>query len=525
MKKIDINNIKNRFSKLKFLKKYNYDTDKVIGVKPNSKDKYILLADKKLLRIYRDKLNSTPLLNSYIPIENVIFYNLEVEKSILDKVELDKFLETKIYEETGVDETEKYIVKYKIVDLLQDEKKVVIENIIVSETFVNKHFKDIIKQTGYIDYLSFPAFSYKSLYQEEILSVANDLFVVIAHDKIFMTLYSNGELAKIITISEGLDKVYKKLEELNIKNFDFDLFLKLLNRKGLDEERYSSKELKVYKTLSKEFENFKSIIENQIEKIIGYYNLDSIDRIFITTKYGNIRGLEYYFSKEISIDTFNFEFYENYNLDRLPIDPFLFLGMLETHYAYTNNDLSYNFSPFLRPPTFFYRPSGQLVLSISAAVIISSVLPLYFYINGLIYENKNKELNSKIHSLNKEISSLESRKDKLQQSQETLKKTISKLQKDVKEEKNLIKNLYAFKYEYIPKSEELTDITYLLNKNKVYLQRLSYENKIFILDVFSNRDANIANLIKDFTNNGFNIYTKGIDLINGKYTAEIRIKE
>ena len=525
MKKIDINNIKNYFSNLKFLKKYNYDIDKVIGVKKESENNYILFADKKLLRIYRNKLNSTPLLNSYIPIENVIFYNFEIERSILDKVELDKFIETKIYEETGVDETEKYIFKYKIVDFLQDEKKVMIENVIVSESFIHNYFKDIKEEAGYIDYISFPAFSYKSLYQEEILSTANDLFVVIAQDKIFVTLYSNGELAKIITISEGLDKLYKKLEELNIKNFDFDIFLKLLKHKGLDKDSYSARESIVYKELIKNFESFKNIIEDQIKKIIEYYNLDIIDRIFITTKYGNIKGLEEYISNSISIDTFNFEFYENYNLDRLPIDPFLFLGMLETHYAYKNSDLDYNFSLFLRPPTFFYRPSGQLVLSISAAILVSSILPLYLYINGLIYESKNKKLNVKIDSLNKEISSLESRKDKLQKAQKSLKKVINQLQKNIKQEKNLIKEVYEFKYGYIPKSEALTDITFLLNKNEVYLQNLSYNDNIFILDVFSKKDSNIANLIKDFTNNGFNIYTKGIVLINGKYTAEIRIKE
>jgi hypothetical protein len=45
------------------------------------------------------------------------------------------------------------------------------------------------------------------------------------------------------------------------------------------------------------------------------------------------------------------------------------------------------------------------------------------------------------------------------------------------------------------------------------------------LKVFSDKDSNIANLVHDLTDNGFNIYTKGIKLGDENYTSEIRIKE
>jgi len=522
MKKIDTG-LKKYLSNMKFLQKYDYDISKVIGVKDN--EAYILYTDKKLLRIYRNKLKSSPLLNSYVPIENVIFYNFELEKNILEKVDVDKFIETKIYEETGIDETERYIVKYKVIDFLQDEKKVMIEVVIVSEGFLYKHFEDILHKVGYIDYVSFPAFSYKSLYQEGILTLANDLFVVVLEDKIFLTFYSDGKLIKIMTISGGLDKIYKKLEKLNISNFNYEVFRKLLQQKGVDQKRYSSKEFIVYNEIVSEFDILKNILEEQIKKVIDTYNIETIDRIFITTKYGNVKGLEEHLRKSIYIDTFNFEFYENYNLDRLPIDPLLFLGMLETHYAYKNEDLSFNFSQFLRKPTFFYRPSGQLVLSVSVASVLFSVYPLYLYINGLIYEDKSNKLDVKIHSLNKEITLLGKKKNKLKKEQQVIKKIVSNLRHKIQEDKTLIKKVYSFKYSYIPKSEELTDITYYLNKNKVYIKDLSYKNNEFLIDIFSKKDSNIANLINELTNSGFNVYTGAITLKNNQYTSQIRIKE
>ncbi len=167
MKKLNFNAF---FSTFK-IKKYNYDINKVIGVKENKK--FILLADKKLIRIYRGNLKSTPLLCSYIPIENAIFYNFSVEKNVIEKIDLDSFVETKVYEEAGLLETEEYIIKYKIIDKFADDKKVIIQCVIVPVSFVNKYYQPIIQQTDYIDYLSFPAFAYKSLYNENILKKAN----------------------------------------------------------------------------------------------------------------------------------------------------------------------------------------------------------------------------------------------------------------------------------------------------------------------------------------------------------------
>jgi hypothetical protein len=515
--------IKNFTSNIKFLKKYNYDVNKVVGIK--GEEAYILYADKKLLRIYRDSLKSTPLLNTYIPIENAIFYNFEIDKNILEKIELDKFIETKVYEETGIDETEKYVIKYKIVDLLKDERKVMVETVIVSQTFIENHFEQILNKIGYIDYVSFPAFSYKSLYEEKILTLANDMFVVILDDKIFVTFYSQGKIVKIVTISGGLDKIYEKISKLNIANFDIVVFQKLLKQKGVDQSKYNSKEFVVYNELIKEFNIFAGIIEDQIKKLIDIYNIDNIDRLFITTKYGNVEGLNTYFSKYINIDTFDFEFYENYNLDRLPIDPLLFLGMLETHYAYKYNDFTYNFSLFLREPTFFYRPSGQFVLSVSVATVIFAAAPLYLYIDGLVYNHKNNVLNSHINKLNKEISALIVEKKGLDDKKKSIETVIKKLSRNIKEDKKLINEVYKFKYSYIPKSQELTDITLFINKNKVYIKNLSYKGNEFIFNVFADKDSDIANLINDLTNNGFNVYTGGIVLKNKKYISEIRIKE
>ena len=215
MKKLELEKLTNNL-RPGFLKKFNYDINDIIGVK--DQEKFILYTKKKLIRIYRGSLKSKALLSTYVPIEQAVFYNFEIEKNVLEKIEnIDDYIDTRVYDEAGVDETEKYIIKYKIIESMKDEKLVTVEVIIIPASYIEKGYKDILKESGYIDYISFPAFAYKALYEEKILQKANDLFVVFLYDKVFLTFYNDGELLSIVTISGGLDKIYESLGKLNMK--------------------------------------------------------------------------------------------------------------------------------------------------------------------------------------------------------------------------------------------------------------------------------------------------------------------
>ncbi|WP_457564673.1 hypothetical protein [Caminibacter sp.] len=509
--------------KVSFFKKYDYNIDEVIGVKGN--ERYILYTKQKLIRIYRGKLKSNPLLTSYIPIENAIFYSFKVEKSVIEKIDLDSFVETKVYDEAGVDETEEYIIKYKVIDKLKENKFVEIETVIVPVTFLYNHFKNIVDETGYIDYISFPAFSYRALYQEKILRKANDVFAVILYDKIFLTFYSEGELVYIQTLSGGIEKIYQALSSLKIKNFDLELLKKILSKKGLAETKYNSNELMVLEIVKKELKTILNLINEQIRNFISNYEIDSIDRIYITSEYGDVPDLDLYVSRELKIECYNFEFYEKYNLDRLPVDPFLFLSMMEAHYAYKNQDQSYNFSIFLRKPTFLYRPSGKLTLSIILVIIICGAYPFYLWIKGLNYQNKNSLLSNQISSLQSQVQQLSMMINRLTEKNKSLIIKIDNNTKEITEFQKFIESVYNFKYSYMPKSQELVDITYYMNKNKVYAKNISYKNGIYKIILFSYGEENIPNLIKDLSNNGYNVDFNNIVYKNGKYNSIIRIEE
>ena len=508
--------------RLRLFKKYNYHINEIIGVK--EKEKYILYPDKKLIRLYHGKLASKALLSTYIPIEKAIFYSFEIEKNVIEKLDIDSFIETKVYEEGGVSETEEYLIKYKLIEL-EDGRTLSVEIVIVPKTYLKNAFKYIIDETGYIDYISFPAFAYESLYEEKILKKANDLFIVILRDKIFLTFYSEGNLINIVTIAGGLDSVFEELKKFKIRSFDFEVFKKLLLKKGLNETKYLNKEELILEKLQKKFNQFANIINSQISFTIEKYKIDNIERIFITTEFGNIPNLENFIENVLNIDTFNFEFYEKYNLDRLEINPFLFLAMLETYCSYKNKNQEYNFSLFLRKPTFFYRPSGILLLVFIISVILSGIYPLYLYINGLILKEKNNLLLKKISKIEKINKELLSRVDLLAKEENNISKYIESIRLAIKQSKNLIEDVYKFKYSYLPKSSQIRDIVILMNKNNIYLNKLLYKNGIFNLEIFAFKESDIPNLINSLITEGFNVEFDKIQFKDSRYTTIIRITE
>jgi len=511
------------FNYINFIKKYNYNVNEIVGVKDN--DKYILYVQKKLIRIYRGSLKSSPLLCSFLSLEDAIFYSFEIEKSVINKVDIQSFIETKVYEEAGVDETEEYEIKYKIIDKLRDDKYVIIETIIVPTSKIDTKFSYILKETGYVDYISFPAFAYKALYEEEIIKKGNDLFIVLLYDKIFLTFYSDGDLIAMTTLSGGLDKIYDSLAELKIKDYDLELFKKLITKKGLSIGKYSTNELVVLDKLKRSFSEIGNYIEREINKIKEKYDINDVERVFITSEYGEIEGISEFLGDILDIKVNTFEFYEKYNLDRLPIDPFLFLAMLETHYAYKYNNQTFNFSKYLRKPTFFYRPSGILVLTTIILIIIFNIYPLYLFIKGKIFENKNISLNNQISVLTKENANLNLELKKLNNKTKLLDTKINSIKKDIFYLQTFIKDVYKFKYSYFPKSQELVDITSLMNKNKVYAKVIEYKNGLYSIKVFAYKETNIPNLVKDLTDNGFSVDFDKIKFIDGKYNSILRIKE
>ncbi len=560
---------KNKFEK--YFKKYSYNINKIVGVNPFDFNELYSLEDRRLSKIRKKNVKQEHLISTYIPNKNVITYEFKIQKNLLDKIELYDYIETKSYEEVGLDEAEEYIFKYKLIESEADTKNVLIEVVIVSKKELEEFFSPIKEEYGYLDYLTYPGFVFNVLYQEKILEPQNDLYIYFTKDDIFITLYSEGKFLQTFIIPEGLENIYDELmESIKIKNFNFELFMQLLIQKGLDLNNYNEKEQKLFNTVSELFSNKFLIISNQLHTIIRKFSLTTIDRIFMGTPKGVIPGISEFANMYLGVEANDLKFDIDYNPENIEIDQILFLSMLYASSAYKNDNQQDNFTIYYRPPTFFYRKSGQLISISIATIIIALMYPTYQVIESYLLEAKKQELQQTFNTLKKQNRKLRNENKKITKTLETAKEKKEKIIKYIDNLKLVIKRNYIEKRKYIPKAEFLAMLVNYLHDNEVYVSEIDFsdvkkvvancnvnynslkkcwveikkpiekkedkkhqkkkkskdliENAIS-LKVYSKSSQNITNFINDIIKNQhLVVYTPGYKIDNKNYEAQIIIK-
>ena len=529
----------------KYFKKYSYDINKIVGIDPFDFNNKFLLENGILSKVDDKDIKKEYLISSYIPNKYVISYEFSIAKNLLEKIDLDDYVETKCYEDVGLDDSEEYVFKYKIDDYDSESKEILIEVFIVSHKELNEFFNPVVSKYNYLDYVTYPGFVFNVLYKEKILEPHNDLFIYFSKYNVYITLYSEGEFLQTSIIPEGLESMFETLiSSIKIKNFDFDVFLKVLITKGLDISNYSQPEQVLFNELSELISNKFLIISNQLHSITRKFSLTTIDRVFMSTVKGIMPGSSEFANMYLGVKANDLKFDTPYNPENIEIDQLLFLTMLYTKYEY-ENDQKDNFTLYHRPPTFFYRKSGQLISISIASLILSILYPMYQLGYKYILDNDNVVLQQKAHYLESKKNKLNQLNNQLNNQFKSLKKQKNSILTRIDNTKTIIQNIYIEKENYIPKSIFLANLSTYLYKNKVYLKDIKYgfnieneqnskkqkkqkkivKKKVIIFDVYAQEAKFITNFINDIVQNEHLIVsTLGYKRDSDVYIAQIIIK-
>jgi len=518
-------------SSLKKIKKFSYDLDKLVAINPYDFNDIIILEDKVLRKEDSNNIPKDALISTYIPAKYITTYEIQIAKNVIEKVDLYDYIETKSYEELELDEAEEYIFKYKIVNSITDDKNVSIEVIIVQEVELTTHFKPMFDKHRYIDYIGYSGFLFEVLYKNEILEPKKDIFVYFKKDVVLITLYNEGEFLQTILLNEGVESVYKRFKEdssVEIGNLnDYAVFIDLIIKKGLDITNYTDYEEILFNELSETFSNIFMVIINQITSLQRKFSLPTIDRIFISTQYGPIPGMLEFTNVYLGgIESNDLKFDNEYNPDGIDIDQFLFLSMLSAQYAYKNEYQDFNFTLAKRPPTFFYRKSGQFISISVVALIISLLYPAYQYSYSVIKEHENQKLNTQLNKLSSHKRSFQKKLDTLNKSIKIIKQKINDDKFFIKSIEKIITTLSAQKNDYIPISSMLQNIAFYMKINNVFAKEIDFEEGILKLIVISNNDKYITSFVRNLVGKEHLIVkTRGI-MKNGNssYISIINIK-
>ncbi|MEO1923356.1 MAG: hypothetical protein ABGX25_02410 [Nautiliaceae bacterium] len=409
-----------------------------------------------------------------------------------------------VFTEGGLDYEKQYKINYYFQEL---EDNYYVDAFVVDIDNLKKLLAPYLETYKYIDFISLGPFVFESFYEMEKVSSRVDVFVYFSKDDAYMSCFKEGKFV----FCKGLSKLSSLANTLNISA---DEVVDILVNKGLDSSLYDKEEI------FNEINNFFSQLFMRMNTVINYsvnfYQLGKIDRIYFYSSF-NIKNFFETFSDFWNLSGVDFKKYPV----KSEYDAFDVTATYFNALHYDNEDL--NFSIFKRPPPFYKRETGKLLI-LSGIVILGVGIDIaYKYLT--------------INKLQKEISVLEVKYNKKVKELDVAKKEVDKLKKKIKflqKENNEIMSQINYIDKKISKlyliakqppfTNYLAQIMKLLKKYHLKIANFNYNEGKFKVTVVSSYDnsANIALFMQDLLNLKYKkVSSKEISNKNGTYTSQI----
>ncbi len=491
----------------------------IVYIDPFSK--VILKADKSSF-----KPVSSPkryFVGSRVEYEDIITYSFKVHKSI-SKEDLDIQVELKMYEDAGLKTNKQYKIDY-IKKELDYEESYIIEVFALDIEKTKKSLVYLFSKTNRLDFLALPNLIFETLYSSKILSPQKDIFVYIGEKESFLSIYKDGTYLSSATLN-SLEEISKEIQTKFSEPMTVQTLREILKEKGLDKKRYSESEIALYDTLYAIFSDIFFKINNVAMHNRSIFGYDTIERIFLSTLDGRIKGLKE-FTKSIGFEKTELG---DFDLFKQKSD-INFLEHIAAHYIFykkNSNDNTHNLTFVEKRKPFYKTKAGSFVLFLIFCIFAFGSYPLYLFLQ---------------HSnLIKQRDTLQSRYEILQNKTRNIKQKIAKSKMSIKTIKRAIK-AQEIKLSNLDKSiDKLINLTspeeksyktiLLLDKylKKYSLSLSGFEEKgsnHVILDIIAkyNKRDDIAKFMKDLLEKGFiEVSTKEIRLDKNYYISKIEIK-
>ncbi len=502
------------------MKKKVYNS--IISINPYSQT-YYESKNTKIKRIQSPKFSKNSFYISFLATKNFIVSQLSISKNIPNE-DLKDAIEIKAYEELGLDQTKEYKIEYLEIPTLPADKDRKFHIFVADPTNILEDFQETVKKINYIDVIIPTPLLFKYLYKNEVLD--NDevhIFIYFQQKDAFLTIYREGKYLYSKSLKYSFEDMSERFSELLGERIDEEEFIKLLSQEGL---RTSNFEYQKY--LMKLFSEIFMHINDVLIYAKRANDIDKINKIFISSEYGHISGIEEYAQTYLGVTVLDFTF--DYGL--LTEEPFIEDLHQLLHLAAFNileeEEEIPNLTIFKRPPPIWQRPSGQLIVVTAASILLSFSYPLY----NLIYSYK---LQYDTFLLNKEYDKIHPIRVKLENSINNLKKDKNKIISKIEKERkvfnirmNILNSIYDKKVNYPMKGKIIAELSQDLVKYKVKTKAVKYNNKTMEWDVISDDEKRITDLIKYISNikgDTYHIETNKIekDDNTSKYISTLKV--
>jgi hypothetical protein len=310
---------------------------------------------------------------SFLNTKDFITGQISISKNI-PQDDINDAIFSKAYEELALDQAIRYQIQYveTFHNLYEGSRNFYL--FIINPLNNKKIFKKYIEEIKYIDYVIPAPLLLKLLYTKKIIQ-SNGVHCFIYFDKneTFITIYDNKEFIYTKSINHSLKQIYLRYCELSGREIDYEHFINFLTTKNLKDipPEYNTFVLKLYKEV---FTNISDVL-TYVKRILNINKLDNVyvgSGVNITTKLHEIAEVE------LGIKSSNFYFDYGFKNSNSFIEQ---LHSLMHIYVNSPSELKYesNFSIYNRPPKFIQRQSGKISIFIAITLLLSFLLPIYYW--------------------------------------------------------------------------------------------------------------------------------------------------
>ncbi len=462
---------------------------------------------------------------SYINTKDFITALIGVSKNLADD-DIAFVIESKAYEELALDTAVEYSIDYAEAVGEANDKERFFHVFVVDPLVLQETFDDPVSKVQYVDQIVPVPLLLKSLYTNEIIS-DDDIhcFVYFQENDAFFTLYRDQEFLYTKSIKYSFREMYDRFCELLGEQITFADFTNLIKDEGL-----STQNAEYQKYLIKLFGELFLHINDILTYAKRAYEIETVSEIYIGSQIGNIIGLDEYCQTYIGFESQPFDFNYGLNTEEY-VDQ---IHQLMQLYVNDSEEDRYetNFSTFHRPPPFFQRHSGKLFLVTAASLMLAFAYPVMNWTASYAEEVHKAALEKEYSVLHPKRVSREMAINKELAERELAREQLAAAQGLFAERKATLHKIHEVKVNYPMKGKIIASLSKDLNKHKVGVSEIRYEednrSKAFIFNLIAKKDKQITNLIEYLTKNRTDKYYFSTEKIylddnSSHYRSELKV--
>ncbi len=493
----------------------------IISINPYS-DTYYESKNSKIKKLSTLKFNKNNFYVSFLTPKNFIVSQISISKNIPNE-DLKDAIEIKAYEDLGLDQAIEYKIEFLEIPTLPSDKDRKFHIFVADPAVITEDFKKTLKQVKYIDVVYPTPLLFKYLYQKEILDNEGvHVFIYFQHNDAFLALYKEGRYLYSKSLKFSFNDMSERFSELLGERVDEADFIKMLSEEGL---RISNFEYQQH--LMKLFSEVFMHINDVLIYAKRANDIDKIDKVFISSEFGPILGIDEYCQTYLGLTSLEFTFDYGFQTDETYIDDLHYLMHLATIATLEYEEEVPNFTLFKRPPPIWQRPSGQLIGVTAASLLLAFSYPLYNFVYNYKLQYDTYLLKQEYNKLHPEKIRLETAINNLKKEKKTVLAKIDSVNKTYNTRMKILKSIYDKKVNYPMKGKIIAELSQDLIKHNIQSKSIKTTDNVMEWNVVSNDEKRITNFIKYISSKKGNRYHIETDKIKKNkdelYTSTIKV--